>query len=66
MPRKSSKTPSVRSPARRSSWPPDKRRLQELAEEATVDAYDEYEQLTGFFTMLDDNLELPFETEILA
>ena len=31
-----------------------------------MDAYDDYEQLTGFFTMLDDNLELPFETEILG
>jgi len=41
-------------------------RLDELIEEATVDCYDEEEQATGFFTMIDDNLALPFTTQILG
>ena len=41
-------------------------RLEELVEEATVDAYDEDEQRVGFLTMLQDNLEVPFETEMLG
>ena len=40
--------------------------LDALIEEATVDAYDETEQVTGFHTMLTDNLELPFKTEVLG
>lgn len=47
-------------------WPPARRRLDELVEEAVVDAYGESEQRTAFFTMLDDNLALPFETEVLG
>ncbi len=43
-----------------------KRRLEELVEEATVDAYNESEQVSGFFTMMEDNLKLPFETEVLG
>jgi len=39
--------------------------LDELIEEATIDAYDESEQTTGFFTMLEEHLALPFETEVL-
>lgn len=35
-------------------------------EEATVDAYDESEQRRGFFTVLADNLALPFKTEDLG
>ncbi len=41
-------------------------RLDELIEEATVDAHDEAEQTAGFYTMLDENLTLPFRTEILG
>ncbi len=37
-----------------------------MIEEATVDAYDESEQVTGWFTMLEDHLELPFETKVLG
>jgi hypothetical protein len=40
--------------------------LESLIEEATVDAYGESEQATGFLTMIEDNLELPFETEVLG
>ncbi len=41
-------------------------RLAEMIEEATVDAYDEDEQATGWFTMFENCLELPFETEVLG
>lgn len=37
-----------------------------LMNEAIVDAYDEDEQIVGLFTMIQDNLKLPFETEILG
>jgi Calcium binding len=43
-----------------------KQRLEELVEEATIDAYNESEQASGFFTMMEDNLNLPFDTEILG
>ena len=33
-----------------------KARLEEMIEQATVDAYDESEQITGWFTMIDENL----------
>lgn len=44
----------------------DTARLEALIEEAIVDAYDEDEQRMGFFTMLEENLEVPFTTEILG
>ena len=40
--------------------------LDALIEEATVDCYDEEEQASGFFTVIDDNLALPFTTRILG
>jgi hypothetical protein len=40
--------------------------LDELVEEAIVDAYGEDEQLTGFYTMIEDNLALPFTTRVLG
>ena len=43
-----------------------KARLDELLEEALVDAYGESEQATGFYTMLENDLRLPFETQILG
>jgi hypothetical protein len=43
-----------------------KARLAEMIEEATVDAYDEYEQTTGWFTMIEENLAVPFETNVLG
>jgi Calcium binding len=43
-----------------------KAQLDELVEEALVDAYGESEQVTGFFTMMENDLRLPFETEILG
>ena len=43
-----------------------KARLDELVEEATVDCYNESEQATGLYTMIEENLQLPFETEVLG
>ena len=40
--------------------------LNELIAEAVVDAYDDDEQLLGFFTMIDDHLALPFATTVLG
>ncbi len=40
-------------------------RLDEMIAEATVDAYDESEQVVGFYTMLEDHLAVPFKTEVL-
>ncbi len=37
-----------------------------MIEEATVDCYNESEQVTGWFTMIEDNLEVPFETTVLG
>ena len=44
----------------------DPRKLDRLIEEAVVDAYNESEQRIGLYTMIDDNLELPFKTEVLG
>lgn len=43
-----------------------KARLEAMAEEATVDAYDESEQATGWFTMFEKHLDLPFDTKVLG
>jgi len=37
-----------------------------MIEEATVDAYDDSEQATGWFTMFEEHLALPFETRVLG
>ena len=41
-------------------------RLAAMIEEATVDAYGESEELTGWFTMIEDSLAVPFETTVLG
>ena len=43
-----------------------KAKLDELVEQATVDCYNESEQATGLYTMIEDNLQLPFDTEVLG
>ena len=40
--------------------------IEKLIRRATVDAHDESEQRVGFFTMLEADLALPFDTEILG
>jgi hypothetical protein len=43
-----------------------KARFAEMIEQATVDAYGDSEQITGWFTMIDEYLAVPFETEVLG
>jgi hypothetical protein len=40
--------------------------LDELVEQAVVDAYGDDEQMTGSYTMIEDNLALPFTTTVLG
>ena len=47
-------------------WPPSRADLERLVEEAVVDAYNESEQRCGLFTMIEDHLALPFDTEVLG
>ena len=43
-----------------------KGRLTAMIEEATIDAYGESEQTTGWYTMLEEHLALPFDTTVLG
>lgn len=45
---------------------PSKAKLDEMIEEAIVDANGESEQTVGFYTMLEDRLRLPFKTVLLG
>ena len=62
--------PARRKPAKPTRAPqsaknrPTKAQLEALVEEAIVDAYEESEQATGFYTMIEDNLALPFTTQV--
>jgi hypothetical protein len=40
--------------------------LDELIEQATVDCYNDAEQVTGLFTLLDEHLVTPFRTTVLG
>jgi hypothetical protein len=40
--------------------------LDALVAEAVVDCYDEHEQLSGLFVMIQDHLAVPFDTEVLG
>ena len=40
--------------------------LDALIEGATVDRYNDQEQITGLFTLMEEHLELPFDTEVLG
>lgn len=53
-----------RNPGRRHQ--PSTARLEAMIEEATVDAYGESEQRAGFYTMMENGLALPFETQVLG
>jgi hypothetical protein len=50
----------------RANTPWNKAQLDRLIEEATVDAYGEFEQRAAFFTVLQDELALPFDTRVLG
>ncbi len=59
--RKRRQNGSRKSPAR-----PSTAHLDKLIAEATVDCYNESEELTGIFIMLDENLVVPFATKLLG
>lgn len=40
--------------------------LNDLIEQATVDAHDPSEHVTGFYSMIDDHLAIPFATQVLG
>jgi len=40
--------------------------LDALVEQATVDAYDEYEQFAGFHAVIEEHLAVPFRTTVLG
>jgi hypothetical protein len=40
--------------------------LDELIEQAIVDCYNDSEQVTGLFTMIEEHLALPFQTTVLG
>ena len=52
--------------SRRSADRPSTPYLDKLIEEATVDCYNESEEVTGIFTMLEENLAVPFATTMLG
>ena len=58
--RKGKDTPAKRDPRL------SRARINELIEEALIDAYGESEQAASFYTMMENDLQLPFETEILG
>jgi hypothetical protein len=60
----SKKQNSAKSKPRSKTVPNSK--LDRMIEEAIIDAYGDSEQITGFCTMLEDNLAVPFQTEILG
>jgi hypothetical protein len=41
-------------------------RIAEMIERATVDAYGDSEQITGWLTMIEEHLAVPFETTVLG
>ena len=43
-----------------------KAQLDAMVEEATVDCYDEDEQVGGLFAMIEDKLSVPFESLVLG
>jgi calcium binding protein len=51
---------------KRKAMPVDVTRLEAMAEEATVDAYGESEQICGWACMLEEHIVVPFETTVLG
>jgi hypothetical protein len=66
MPKASETKKRKKSDAGRKHPRPGAGKLDRLIEEALVDAYGEEEERTGFYTMLEDHLAVPFKTEVLG
>jgi hypothetical protein len=52
--------------SRKNAVRPSTAHLDKLIEEATVDCHNESEEITGIFTMLEENLAVPFVTTMLG
>ena len=61
---KSTKRKRQKSSSRRSSASPS--RLERMISEAIVDCYNDSEQATGLFNMIEEKLSLPFSTIVLG
>jgi len=53
-------------PSERGRRKPTKEELRDLVEEATVDCYNESEQVTGLYTMIEEYLSVPFQASLLG
>ena len=60
------KTRAVRTPSRAHAKAETNARLDKLIEEATVDCYNDSEQLSGLFCMLEERLKTPFTKHLLG
>ncbi|MGF6885649.1 hypothetical protein ABIA39_007434 [Nocardia sp. GAS34] len=56
--------PDTTTPVRRRPAPT-RAELQEMIDEATVDCYNDSEYVTGFYTMIETHLAMPFQTTVL-
>ena len=56
----------ARKPKCRQTSPLTKTQIAEMIERATVDAYGDSEQITGWLTVIEENLAVPFETKVLG
>lgn len=45
---------------------PNRAALEAMTAEATIDCYNESECVTGFYTMIDQHLDVPFQTSVLG
>jgi uncharacterized Zn finger protein len=52
--------------SRRPGRGPSRERLEQLIADATVDCFNESEECTGLFTMIEENLDIPFVTTVLG
>ena len=43
-----------------------RKKFDDMAEEATIDCYNESEQACGWFTMIEEHLKFPFDTQLLG
>jgi hypothetical protein len=59
-------TSKKKAPTGRRRGSPSNAKLDEMIEEAIVDAYGESEQTVGFYTMLEEHVATPFKTEVLG
>jgi len=51
---------------RKTAFTPGKKRLDAMSAEAVIDCYNESEQIGGWFAMIEEQLQCPFETSVLG